>query len=675
MMPYGIAVFAQHAAKLTASAVSVNVARQRGYVSADTKAQLEREGFAPAQRRVPSLVIPLWSVLGERAGAQLRPDEPRLLKGKPVKYETQAGAKVLLDVPPAVRPHLGDPRRPLVITEGPIKADAAVSAGLDCVALLGVWSWRGSNDDGGKIALADWEYVALNDRHVVIAFDSDVMLKGSVHDALARLGAFLRHRHADVTFAYLPTGDGGVKVGLDDWFAAGNTPAALMEMATTELRQPAGEPVDAEPRESFDDIPDEPGWQVLDDVARFLDRFVVWPSDEIRDAVVLWIAHTHVIDALDFTPRLTITSPVRRCAKTRVLELVKRLARRARHEASMSASFMFRIIEESMPTLLIDEADTVFGAAVRDEVGESLRGLINAGFERGATVGRIVGDGAGMQPKEFPVFAPVAIAGIGDCIPETILDRGINIRMRRRTAHERIEPFRRRRSGAQAEQLRRRLGAWAETAVFTVEAAIDADPALPAGVEDRAADTWEPMIAVAVAAGSDWPARAATACEKLTGDRGDPGTSGQLIADLAKVFFEERLFSITVVERLNALDEAPWGSWNKGAGMHQRDLAYELAQFEIRSSNMRIGSEQRKGYEREQFADAFERYVLSDETFSSPGSGRTVPTSHTHSRPKHEASDQGKYTGDGGTADETGESSGRTHDPSHGEPVSDWEEF
>lgn len=685
MNDYGFALFEQHAAKLAGSAVYPDVARQRGYVSADTKAQLEREGFSPAQRRVPGLVIPLWNVLGERVGAQLRPDVPRMLEGRPVKYETRAGDRLVLDVPPAVRDHLGDPSRPLVITEGPIKADAAVSAGLDCVALLGVWAWRGSNTDDGKVALPDWEYVALNDRTVVIAFDSDVMLKAPVYEALRRLGGFLAHRGTNVAYAYLPHGDAGTKIGLDDWLAAGNPATALFDLATTMLKPLAGEPVEAETRESFEDIPDEPGWRALDDLAVFLDRFVAWPSIESRDAVVLWIAHTHVIDALDYTPRLAITSPVRRCAKTRVLELVKRTARQARHSVSMSASYMFRIIEDSTPTLLIDEADTVFGTDARDETSESLRGLINAGFERGATVGRIVGDGAGMQPKDFAVFAPVAVAGIGDCIPETVRDRAVNLKMRRRGGGEPVEAFRRRRNGAEAETLRRRLGSWAETATFTIEAAFLVDPALPDGVTDRLADTWEPLIVVAAAAGGDWPERARAACIRLGAEATvETGTIGRLLSDLAAVFVEDRQFSVTLAERLNALDESPWGGWNRNAktpGIAPRDLARLLGELDIKSHNVRIADEQRKGYELADFADVFARYLTPEEGGQGQGEppsctpGTSVPTSQDPSGPNSMASEQGKCGWDGGTATGDGEGVGRTHGTSHPLPDDEWEEF
>ena len=194
---YGMGLFDQHKAKLASSAIDPEVARERGYVTADTKKGLHRHGFSHAQCEVMrdgahALVIPLHNVLGERTGAQMRPDTPRALDGKPRKYETQFDQKMTLDVPTRVRPNLGDPTRALFITEGPLKADSMVSAGLDAIALLGVWNWRGTNADGGKTALPDWELVALEGRQVYVVFDSDAMLKQGVHDACARLGAFLR---------------------------------------------------------------------------------------------------------------------------------------------------------------------------------------------------------------------------------------------------------------------------------------------------------------------------------------------------------------------------------------------------------------------------------------------------------------------------------------------------
>ena len=130
-------------------------------------------------------------------------------KGKPVKYETKGGRRMVLDVPPTTHPHLGNPAVPLWITEGIRKADSGASRGLTIIALLGVWNWRGTNAFGGKVALSDWELIALNDRLVYLAFDSDAVTNPHVSKALRRLGTFLTSRKADVRYIHLGTGKEG----------------------------------------------------------------------------------------------------------------------------------------------------------------------------------------------------------------------------------------------------------------------------------------------------------------------------------------------------------------------------------------------------------------------------------------------------------------------------------
>jgi hypothetical protein len=150
------------------------------------------------------LVIPIYGVTGEIVNYQIRSDAPRIKDGKPIKYETIPGTPMRIDVPPRCRVNLGNPAVPLFVTEGVRKADSAASKGLCCLDLLGVWGWRGRNDLGGKVALTDWELVALNGREVIICFDSDVTAKREVLAALTRLKGFLESRSAHVRIVYLP---------------------------------------------------------------------------------------------------------------------------------------------------------------------------------------------------------------------------------------------------------------------------------------------------------------------------------------------------------------------------------------------------------------------------------------------------------------------------------------
>ncbi len=253
---YGDGLAPQHARLLLDSAVAPHVAAVRGYTTVPHAAALERLGFSKSQRNAPALVVPVWSVHGERVTYQARPDTPRVKDGKPLKYETPAGATLVLDVPRAVRRDIGNPTVPLFITEGARKADAAASAGLCCVALLGVWSWRGTNQWGGKTVLPDWEGVAFKDtagvgREVYIAFDSDVMTKPAVFLALTRLKPYLESRGAVVRVVYLPAREDGSKVGLDDFLADGRDIDDLLALATDVLREPNADAVaDADERES-----------------------------------------------------------------------------------------------------------------------------------------------------------------------------------------------------------------------------------------------------------------------------------------------------------------------------------------------------------------------------------------------------------------------------------------
>lgn len=218
------------------SGIHPDLITARGYRTVTVKADLERLGFSAKQRNVPALVLPIYSPTGAVTLYQARPDEPRINKGKPVKYETPLGSSMALDVHPSVNGKLGNPSTPLFITEGVKKGDALVSRGLCAVALIGVWNWRGTNAQGGKAVLPEWEFVALNDRRVYVVFDSDVMEKKEVHAALVRLKGMLEHRSARVLLIYLPSGDGANKQGVDDYLASGRSVDDLLALATSELK-------------------------------------------------------------------------------------------------------------------------------------------------------------------------------------------------------------------------------------------------------------------------------------------------------------------------------------------------------------------------------------------------------------------------------------------------------
>ena len=265
----------------------------------------------------------------------------------------------------------------MFITEGARKADAAAAVGLCCVALLGVWNWRGTNKKGGSTVLADWEMVALKGRGVFLAFDSDVVTKPEVGQALHRLAAFLETRGADVEVIILPAGDGGAKTGLDDYLAAGHSVDDLLGLAHPEL--PA--PVEREkPKPAPASGPAVDLARLLDDVAAAVYRRYVVMTPEQADTVALHVAHTHVIRCFETTPYRHMKSAEMRSGKSTKLKLDLELVARPRASLNISDAAVYRLVdsypEAEPPTFVMDEVDRVFYASSK---GGSSRGPSSPG--------------------------------------------------------------------------------------------------------------------------------------------------------------------------------------------------------------------------------------------------------------------------------------------------------
>lgn len=219
-----------HLRELTeGSGIPLDLILERVYRTIETRRTLDEEGFSPSQQRViysregkHAIGMPIhWPGRDPVLGV-IKPDAPRIQakNQKPRKYEVRAGLGMVLDSPPRCHADLNNPNVPLYITEGIKKVDAGAARGGCWIGLLGVYGWRGTNEHGGKVALPELEDVALNGRRVYLIFDSDIMEKQNVHQALGRLKQLLESRGADVRVVYLPGGENGEKVGVDDYFVA-----------------------------------------------------------------------------------------------------------------------------------------------------------------------------------------------------------------------------------------------------------------------------------------------------------------------------------------------------------------------------------------------------------------------------------------------------------------------
>ena len=403
------------------------------------------------------------------------------------------------------------------------------------------------------------------------------------------------------------------------------------------------------------------GTAILDRLHAIITKYVVLPAPEAIDGVVLWIAATHAQQAWAHAPRLVIRAPEKRCGKSRLLDVVEGTCCNPLITVNASTAAVYRSIGEGEPpTILLDEADTIFGPKAGD-ANEDLRGLLNAGHQRNRPT--IRWDNTRNRVEHIPTFAMAALAGIGQ-MPDTIEDRAVVVKMRRRTSTEKVSPYRQRRDGPALRQLANDLSEWLRGNLVDLERA---EPVMP--LEDRAADTWEPLIAVADLAGGDWPERARQAAEVLNAardDNTDVSDRIRVLIDCRTAFGDlDAIPTSALLERLKADPEARWAEYG-GAGLTAMKLGVLLREYEITSSNIRFPppTGQVKGYQRTDFLDTWQRYCPTPEPKDPHGQGepsqpsQPSPPSSTPGRhlravrlePSHPTPDQPEHSGGDDTA-------------------------
>jgi hypothetical protein len=352
-------------------------------------------------------------------------------------------------------------------------------------------------------------------------------------------------------------------------------------------------------------------------VEGILQRFIAYPTIHCRKAHTLWIMHTHVIQHFDTTPRIAFLSPEPASGKSRALEITARLVSEPVSTVNVSPAYLFRKVgdSEGKAVILFDEIDTVFGPKAKEN--EEIRGLLNAGYCRGQTAGRCVSTAKGVVTEEIPAFAPVALAGLG-WLPDTILSRSIIVRMRRRAPCEYVEPYRRRVYDQETDRVLLQLQLWAETAWPN---GLNEWPHLPKEIQDRDADIWEPLIAIADGIGGAWPEVARAAAVALVTASKDRGASLgiRLLADIKRGFGDlDQMRTADILLSLTKLDEAPWGDLGKGKQLDARGLAVRLREYDVEPSVLRFGEIQVRGYTRAAFKEAWDRYLGPEKPEADP---------------------------------------------------------
>lgn len=352
------------------------------------------------------------------------------------------------------------------------------------------------------------------------------------------------------------------------------------------------------------------GAALLDDLATFVAGPALLPPGAAT-AMALYAVMTYLREMLEICPYLAFTSPTMRAGKSRAQDLMSFVVFRPLPTVNCTPAAIFRELDANHPTLLIDEAETFLG-------DEELRGILNGGYNRGRPVLRAVpSPDGGFETKQFDAFGPKVFGLIGK-LPATLQDRSIVVPMQRKRSGEGVESFRRRQVREyrqRGNELARRVLRWVADHYDEVEAV---EPAIPAGLDDRAADNWEPLLSIADVAGGDWPDRARRAAVVLSVMRDEKKEDEKvlLLADCRRIFRErgEKPIDCTdLASNLWSLEERPWAEYGRrGLTITTDRVGKMLGEFGIKSKPVRVPGQNktRREYRAESFADAWERHGI-----------------------------------------------------------------
>ncbi len=563
--------------------------------------------------------------------------------------------------------------KPVIITEGEKKTLCLIKHGYPTIGLPGVWQFKNGKEGYPDLlpALNEWRWKG---REVYICFDSDSCLNKMVRQAEMELAIKLYLREAIVRIIRIPQEDTQQKMGVDDYIVQKGADrfkilydnakpfwdvypieyendlmtvlakmkeeglilsaqierllsffARSWKVKKTTLFKDFKNLIPEEEKEEKNRIVEklEPwkgtvnGEELADEIYEILKQFVYIADEHYYTAITLWIFLTYSYELFDTCPMLLITSPTMRCGKTTLLLALEGLVCKSLIVSNLTPASAYRVIDKYKPTLLADEADT--GLNENDE----LRGIFNAGHtKRTAFVIRASDKSNNFEPQRFNTYCPKAVALIGQP-NSTWKDRSIIIPMIRKSSADKIEKLPSQ-FYEKAKPFRQRILKWTEDNKNTLTCI---KPDYPPVTNDRMIDNWTPLLAIADTLGEKWAKKAREAMVNIAGSQEEEDLKIILLKDIKAIFERwggDKIASKDLVEKLNSLEDRPWGDWQNGKGLTSNRLARLLRDFNIRPTTIRLGNSTPKGYKRDDFDKIFNRFIPPEQNATPPQSNNSA---------------------------------------------------
>lgn len=391
--------------------------------------------------------------------------------------------------------------------------------------------------------------------------------------------------------------------------------------------------------------------ELLDEIEAVIKKHVVL-SEDAAAALAVWVLHTYTFELRDAVAYVAIESPEKRCGKTTLISVLAAMAHKPLIASNITVGALFRAIDACRPTLFIDEADTFLAG------NGAMRGILNSGNtwrtayvlrlarakstnsqniehrtlnteHRSAELGNGEGGnieheprhpmsgrvGAGTAPErnetgltKYSCWCPKVIALIGE-VPDTIADRSIVVKMARKLTSETCAPL----TELDTAEIRSKC---ARFALDAREALARCDAIRGEGLNDRAADTFDPLYAIARLAGNDWERKLHGAALSLTSAARTENTGVELLLDIASIFMQcgrEKVFSWELVATLREGRSGMKSLALRDSAIEEHGIAKILRSYGIRPKTFRIGKVVNRGYEAGSLREALTRYVPSKE--------------------------------------------------------------
>jgi hypothetical protein len=356
---------------------------------------------------------------------------------------------------------------------------------------------------------------------------------------------------------------------------------------------------------------------VIEDIQNFLAKYIVFQNEAHPTILSFWILNTWFWDKANFCPYIYLFSAEKQSGKTLTMEVMETLTRNPLRAVDATSAALFRAIDSMSPTIFLDEVDTIFtGSAGKQE----LCGLLNSGYKRGGAIIRVDRE-AEHGIRTFTTYGPKVLAGIDNsALPDTIASRCIPVQLSRKPDNVEVEDFYLDDAQEAAEPILEAIDAMLEDEGFCAEYA-KIRPEKLKGVEPRQNEIARPLLSLSEILDKRYGTsytKALTDAMMVVFARPETNVGTSVLEVILQTVYDAfesmRMAGDRYADKIFTEDILTALSENGNMGITGKMLSNHLDKIGVNPKTIRRGSTVLKGYTRDQFEDAWKKFITIDLT-------------------------------------------------------------